>query len=134
MTDTAGMATLTVPPGSRDTLASRQVLYQTGTVMPAGRFTAKIVVRENTTGQMGTFELTIVVPDLNRAQVKVSSVVLSTQLQSAVGRKTLSPLVRDNVEIVPNLTHVVSQEQKLYFYYEVYDPTQAGAPWAICIT
>ena len=32
--------------------------------------------------------------------------------------------MRDNVEIVPNLTHVVSQDQKLYFYYEVYDPGQ----------
>ena len=56
--------------------------------------------------------------------MKVSSVVLSTQLQPArPARKTLNPLVRDNMEIVPNLTHVVSQDQKLYFYYEVYDPT-----------
>jgi len=114
--------TLTVPPGTHDTLASKQVLYQTGTTLPAGHYRAKIVVRENTTGQMGTFEAQISVPDLRRQKVKVSSIVLSTQLQSAVGRKTVSPLVRDNVEIVPNLTHVVSQDQKLYFYYEVYDP------------
>ena len=93
--------TLTVPPGTHDTLASKQVLYQTGTTLPAGHYRAKIVVRENTTGQMGTFEAQIAVPDLRRQKVKVSSVVLSTQLQSAVGRKTVSPLVRDNVEIVP---------------------------------
>jgi hypothetical protein len=72
---------------------------------------------------MGSFEAQIAVPDLRRQKVKVSSIVLSTQLQDATGRKTMSPLVRDNVEIVPNLTHVVSQDQKLYFYYEVYDPT-----------
>ena len=119
--------TLTVPPSSKDTLSSKQVLYQTGATLPAGHFSAKIVVRENTSGQMGTFEMPIFVPDLRQVGVKVSSVVLSTQLQNAVGRKTLSPLVRDNVEIVPNLTHVVSQDQKLYFYYEVYDPTQADA-------
>jgi hypothetical protein len=71
---------------------------------------------------MGTFETPILVPELSRAPVKVSSVILSTQLLSAVGRKTVSPLVRDNIEIVPNLTHVVNQDQKLYFYYEVYDP------------
>ena len=30
---------------------------------------------------------------------------------------------------MPNLTHIVSRNQKLYFYYEVYDPTQdAGMP------
>jgi hypothetical protein len=120
--------TLTVPPSTKDTLASKQVLYQTGTTLPPGHYRAKVVVRENISGQMGTFEAEITVPDLKKESVKVSSVVLSTQLQSAMGRKTVSPLVRDNVEMVPNLTHVVSQDQKLYFYYEVYDPnTSSGA-------
>src|SRR5205814_1785008 len=77
-------------------------------------------------GQVGTFEMPVQVPDLSQAPVKVSTVVLSTQLQSvAPNTKTLSPLVRENVSIVPNLTHVVSRDQKLYFYYEVYDPAQS---------
>ena len=68
-------------------------------------------------------------PELKTAAVKVSSLVLSTQLQSAPGRKTVSPLVRDGVELVPNLTHIVGRDQKLYFYYEVYEPTtENGAP------
>jgi len=116
--------TLIVPPASKDNLAARQVLYQTGTTLPPGYYRAKIVVRENTNGRMGTFELPLTVPDLARSPLKVSSVVLSTQLQNAAGRKTASPLVRGDVEIVPNLTHVLSQDQKLYFYYEVYDPNQ----------
>ena len=121
--------TMTVPPASADALAARQVLYQTGVTLPPGRFSVKIVVRENSTGQMGTFETKIVVPELKQAPVKVSSVVLSTQLQDAAGRKTSSPLVRNGMELVPNLTHIVSRNQKLYFYYEVYDPTQEnGAP------
>src|SRR5207249_6901884 len=63
------------------------------------------------------------------ARVKVRSVVLSTQLQNGTGRKTSSPLVRDGVELVPNLTHVVGRNKKLYFYYEVYEPTvENGAP------
>jgi hypothetical protein len=119
--------TLIVPPTSKDNLAARQVLYQTGTTLPPGYYRAKIVVRENTNGRMGTFELPLTVPDLARSPLKVSSVVLSTQLQNAAGRKTASPLVRGDVEIVPNLTHVVSQDQKLYFYYEVYDPNQTNA-------
>jgi hypothetical protein len=121
--------TMTVPPASADGLAAKQVLYQTGVTLPPGRFSLKIVVRENSTGQMGTFETKIVVPELKQASVKVSSVVLSTQLQNATARKTMSPLVRNGVELVPNLTHIVSRNQKLYFYYEVYDPTQDnGAP------
>ena len=31
--------------------------------------------------------------------------------------------MRDGRELVPNVTHVVSAGQHLYFYYEVYDPT-----------
>jgi hypothetical protein len=123
-------STITVPPGAKDSIASKQVLFQTGAPLPPGRYTTKVIVRENTTGQMGTFETPVIVPDLSRSPVKISTVILSTQLQNVAGHpKTLSPLVRDNVEIVPNLTHVVSQDQKLYFYYEVYDPTLAdGAP------
>ena len=120
-------STITVPPAAKDTLASKQVLFQTGATLPPGRYTTKIIVRENTTGQMGTFETPVTVPDLGREPVKMSTVVLSTQLLNATGRKTLSPLVHDNIEIVPNLTHVVNQDQKLYFYYEVYDPTLSGA-------
>jgi VWFA-related protein len=121
--------TLTVPPASADSLAARQVLYQTGVTLPPGRFSVKMVVRENTTGQMGAFETRVVVPELKTASVKVSSLVMSTQLQNAAGRRTVSPLVRDGVELVPNLTHIVGRDQKLYFYYEVYDPAmEAGAP------
>jgi hypothetical protein len=36
--------------------------------------------------------------------------------------------VRDGVELIPNLTHIVRRDQKLYFYYEVYDPaTESGS-------
>jgi VWFA-related protein len=118
--------TLTVPPASAEGLAAKQVLYQTGVTLPPGRFSVKIVVRENANGQMGTFETPLVVPELKHEPVKVSSLILGTQLQNATGRKTASPLVHDGVELVPSLTHIVSREQKLYFYYEVYEPAQAA--------
>ena len=118
--------TATVPAATRDALASRQVLFQTGATLPPGRYVARITVRENVTGKMGTFETAVLVPDLTRAPVKVSSVIMSTQLQRGTPtRRTLSPLVRDNLEIIPNLTHVVAQDQKFYLYYEVYDPAIA---------
>jgi VWFA-related protein len=121
--------TLTVPKAAAGSLGARQVLYETGVSLPPGRFSAKVVVRENSGGLMGTFETRIVVPDLKHSPVKVSSVVISTQLQAAPVKKTQNPLVRDNTELVPNLTHIVGRDQKLYLYYEVYDPAQAnGAP------
>jgi VWFA-related protein len=119
--------TLKLPPGTGTTLAGKQILYQSGVTLPPGRFSVKVVVRENTNGSMGSFEAPIVVPELKQAAMKVSSVVLSTQLQPvAVKGRTPNPLVRDGVQLLPNLTHVVGKDQKLYFYYEVYDPGEAN--------
>ena len=119
--------TLKLPPGTGTTLAGKQILYQSGVTLPPGRFAVKVVVRENATGLMGSFEAPIVVPELKQAAMKVSSVVLSTQLQASASKsKTDNPLVRDGVQLLPNLTHVVGKDQKLFFYYEVYDPGQAG--------
>ena len=120
---------LTLPPAGADSLASRQVLYQTGVTLPPGRFSIKIAVRENSDGQMGTFETLVAVPELKQAPVKVSSVVVGTQLQRVSARKNVSPLVRDGTELVPNLARIVGADQHIYFYYEVYDPAlDNGAP------
>jgi VWFA-related protein len=119
--------TLKLPPGTGTTLAGKQILYQSGVTLPPGRFSVKVVVRENTSGTMGSFEAPVIVPELKQAPMKVSSVVLSTQLQPvAVKGKNTNPLVRDGLQLLPNLTHVVGKDQKLYFYYEVYDPGEAN--------
>lgn len=122
--------TLKFPAGTGTTLAGKQVLYQSGVTLPPGRFAVKVVVRENSNGTVGSFETPIAVPDLKNVTVKVSSVVLSTQLQQTSGRgRTDNPLIRDGIQLVPNVTHVVARDQKLYFYYEVYEPAEAdGGP------
>ena len=117
--------TLKFPPSTGTTLAGKQVLYQSGVTLPPGRFSVKVIVRENASGKVGSFEAPLLVPELKQAPVKVSSVVLSTQLQPAPRGRSASPLVRDGVQLVPNLTHVVARDQKLFFYYEVYEPGDA---------
>jgi hypothetical protein len=54
--------------------------------------------------------------------VKLSSVIVGTQLQAGAKKDDRNPLVRDGRELVPNVTHVVTTGQHLYFYYEVYEP------------
>ena len=114
--------TIKVPSGGAETLAGRQVFYQSGVTLPPGRFVAKVVVRENTGGAIGSFEAPIFVPQMNPQTIKVSSVVMSTQVQKAAVGRTDNPLVRDGVQLLPNLTRAVGRNQKVYFYYEVYDP------------
>jgi VWFA-related protein len=106
----------------------KNVQYDTGLSLPPGKFHLKFVVRENQTGRMGSFETDLDVPDLKSQPLKMSSIVLASQLQPAKKGSTLSPLVRDGSELIPNVTHVFSSGQHLRLYYEVYDPGRAVAP------
>ena len=100
----------------------KNVQYQTGFSLPSGRYHLKFVLRENQTGRVGSFETDVTVPDLRKAPIRVSSVVLGSQLQPSTKKRSENILVRDGNELVPNVTHVFSPGQHLYFYYEVYDP------------
>ena len=116
-------------PGAAD-VKRKNVQYQTGFVLPPGRYRVRVVVRENQDGAFGSFEAQIVVPDLRSAALKLSSVVLGTQLQKGAGSDARNPLSRGGSTLLPSVTHVVSTRQTLYFYYEVYDPGRgpAGEP------
>ena len=118
--------TLKLPATAGSPFTDKQVLYQTGVTLPPGRFSVKVVVRENTSGTLGSFEAPVTVPELRQAAVKVSSVVLSTQLQPWDKGRTDNPLVREGVQLLPNLTRVVGRGQRLFFYYEVYEPATTG--------
>jgi VWFA-related protein len=105
----------------------KNVQYNTGFVLPPGKYHLKFVVRENQTGRLGSFETDLTVPDLKSVPVKMSSVVLASQIQPAGKHKSDNPLVRDGSEVIPSVTHVFSAGQHLYFYYEVYDPAHQAA-------
>ena len=105
----------------------KNVQYDTGVSLPPGKYHLKFVVRENQTGRLGSFETDLEVPDLKTQPLKMSSVVLASQLQPAKKGAPQNPLIRDGSEIIPNVTHVFSADQHLRLYYEVYDPTRASA-------
>jgi hypothetical protein len=105
----------------------KNVQYSTGFLLAAGKYHFKFVVRENQSGRLGSFETDFVVPDIKKAPLKMSSVVLASQRQPST-HKTQNPLVRDGSELVPNIAHVFTPEQHLYFFYEVYDPAKDKEP------
>jgi VWFA-related protein len=129
--------TMKLPVDQAGDLKRKTIQYQTGLELPPGRYRVKVVVRENEDGAIGSYETDLVVPDLSRDSVKISSVVVGTQLQAGVKKNDHNPLARDGRELVPNVTHVVSSGQHLYFYYEIYDPAHAagdGAAAPISVT
>jgi VWFA-related protein len=101
----------------------KNVQYQTGFYLPPGKYHLKFVLRENEKGSIGSFETDLVVPEYKKVPLKLSAIVLGSQLQPAK-KKSDNPLVRDGQELIPNVTHVFAADQKMYLYYEVYDPTR----------
>ncbi|MCC6539583.1 MAG: VWA domain-containing protein [Bryobacterales bacterium] len=128
-------------------LGSSSLLYDTGFTLPPGEYKIRMLVRENQSGRMGTFETSFTIPDLNAApaaHARVSSVVWSSQLvpiAEAVGaanRKLVKkqnehPLVMGNgrQKLMPSVTRVFRPGQKLAAYAELYDPAQTEGAAAV---
>ena len=101
----------------------KNVQYNTGFILPPGTYHMKFVVRENQSGRLGSFDTDVIVPDLARTPLKMSSIVLGSQRIPAAGKKEgPNPLLRDGMELVQNVLHVFRTDQHLYLQYEVYDP------------
>jgi len=122
-------------------LAQRHVEYDTGVTLPPGDYNLRFLARENQNGKMGTFEMKFTVPDLSKqsSSVRMSSVVWSNQrepLAASIGnaggnsKKLLSehPLVDNGEKLIPDITRVFRRDQKLYVYFEVYDPGTIASP------
>jgi VWFA-related protein len=121
-------------------LAQRHVEYDTGVTLPPGDYNLRFLARENQNGKMGTFEMKFNVPDLSKqtSSVRMSSVVWSNQREAltasignAGGNKKLlneHPLVDNGQKLIPDITRVFRKDQKLYVYFEVYDPGTVATP------
>ena len=120
-------------------LASSSLVYDTGFTLAPGEYRIRMIVRENQSGRMGTFESPFTIPDLNAAKdsPRLSSVVWSGQqipIAEAVGaankkltqKQNEHPLVHDKQKMVPSVTHVFRPGQKLSVYAELYDPSKVA--------
>jgi VWFA-related protein len=102
----------------------KNVQYNTGFVLAPGSYHLKFIVRENQTGRMGSFETDVRIPDLRKAPLRMSSVVLSSlrvPVTHTSKKRAVDPLIQDQTQLVPNVTHVFTRDQHLYLQYEVYD-------------
>ena len=115
----------------------KNVQYNTGFVLAPGSYHLKFIVRENQTGRMGSFETDVQVPDLRKVPLRMSSVVLSSlraPVTSANKKNAANPLIEDQTQLVPNVTHVFTRDQHLYLKYEIYDPAKGKVAVAAAAT
>lgn len=107
----------------------KNVQYNTSFVLAPGSYHLKFIMRENRTGRMGSFETDVVIPDLRKAPLRMSSVLLANKRVPVTGkRKGFNPLIGDDTELVPSVTHVFTQDQHMYLHYEIYDPAKGKNP------
>ncbi|MGO9777278.1 MAG: VWA domain-containing protein [Terracidiphilus sp.] len=121
-----GHARETVKLNLDPSLQARQknIQYTTSFNLLPGKYHLKFVIRENQTGRMGSFDAEITLPEMKKAPLKMSSVLLASMRQPS---KRQSPLIRNGLEYVPNISHVFRQDQHLYLLYEIYSPAREKA-------
>jgi VWFA-related protein len=116
-------------------LASSPVQYDSGSTLFPGKYTVKFLARNAETGRIGTYQANLVVPNLNREQVRLptSSVVLSSQRVAMADalfnagktkdakEQATNPLIEDGQKLIPSVTRVFSRSRDLYIYLQAYE-------------
>ncbi|MGH9342395.1 MAG: VWA domain-containing protein [Terriglobia bacterium] len=106
------------------------ILYEGGIVLPPGNYKLKVVVRENQSGKMGTFEKPLSLPPVGKTGLELSSVVVSNELSKAPPSRPQrgpwamgaedNPLDAGSQAILPSVTRVFRTNQNMYIYLQSY--------------
>jgi VWFA-related protein len=117
-------------------LKAQNLLYETGFRLPPGPYRLKMLVRENETGKMGTYERMFTVPQYAATDLSRSSLVLTTQSEPASAAAIAAakpkaskaveghPLIVGDKRLIPSVTHVFRRTQTLSALVEIYEQAQ----------
>ena len=120
-------------------VARKPIQYETGFTLLPGNYTIKVLARDATTGRIGTFIQSFVVPNLEKekARLPISTVVMSSQrvvpadalytVQQKIGATIANPLVHDGLKLIPSVTRTFSAGQPLFIYLEAYEREASAA-------
>jgi VWFA-related protein len=132
-------------------LKSGGIFYSTGFQLRPGAYKLKFLVRDNVTGNLGSFEQPINVPVIDLKKLGISSIVLGNQLantsadassaithQGAMRRfqqmmPGYDPLVMGNRKVVPSIGNVFLARQTVYVYFQVYGAAEDKETQKPCI-
>jgi VWFA-related protein len=127
------------------------ILYSTGFQLRSGNYKLKFLVRDNSTGKLGSFEQPIQVPGFDLKKLSLSSIVLGNQLVNASGDTgstvshqgsmrgfqmripTYDPLVMGNRKVVPSIGNAFLARQTVHVYFQVYGSAEDRETHLPCI-
>jgi VWFA-related protein len=117
-------------------LAKRPIEYSSGYTLLPGKYTIKVLARDDETGRIGTFQTTFVIPNLNKEtkRVPLSSVVLSGERKGYASaiynvakqkeqtkEAAADPLVQDGQQLIPSVTRVFSKSKNMFVFLQAYE-------------
>jgi VWFA-related protein len=107
---------------SYDILQTGNFLYEGSLVLAPGTYNLKVLVRENQTGNMGTFEEPLELPSVSTGRLSVSSVVLSNEVKPERRSKSDkdNPLILEDKSVLPSVTNVFRTNQELFVLLQSY--------------
>lgn len=118
-------------------VARRPIQYEAGFSLLPGSYVIKVLARDTTTGRIGTFQTSFVVPNLEREKTRlpISTVVLTTQRMPAgdalytvkqkIGADVANPLVFDGQKLIPSVTRTFNISRPLQVFLQAYQRDSA---------
>lgn len=143
MTNLRDQVTLKLSGATAAQLARSPIEYTAGFTLLPGKYTLKLLARDDETGRIGTYIKDFTVPNLMKVtgQLPLSSLVLSNQkieLASALynsknkdaqAEQAANPLIAQGSELMPSVTRVFHAGDTLYLYLQAYEhPPSLAAP------
>jgi len=140
-----------LPAEKAEKIKSGGIFYSTGFQLRPGEHRLKFLVRDNTTGKLGSFEQPVNVPSYDPKKLALSSIVLGSQLTSIRGDSASSisrsgpmrkfqqmamgydPLVMGSRKVVPSIGNVFLAKQTVYVYFKVYGAAEDRQTKKPCI-
>jgi len=119
---------------SYDILLAGNFLYEGSLVLPPGKYQLKVLVRENQSGKMGTFEESLDLPPVSKGGLTLSSVVLSNEVQGNEAKKgkprgaSDDPLKLEDKTVLPSVTNVFRTNQHLFVLLQSYSGKSSSKP------
>jgi VWFA-related protein len=114
-------------------VAKRPIQYETGFTLLPGSYVIKVLARDATTGHIGTFEKSFVVPNLERVApaLPISSVILTNQRAAArdalytvkqrLSTDAVNPLIDHGQKLIPGVTRTFSSSRPLFVFLQAYE-------------
>ena len=113
---------LDVPQHDFASYVNRQSVYQKAVTLAPGRYKLSLVLKDDTSGHMGSTDIGIIVPNYNDNGLSTSSLILADLIQQLPTNEVgTGPFVIGSTKVRPSVTDSFNRDQNLGMYLQVYN-------------